>query len=84
MGEHPGYIVAQRVRARRRSLGWTQEELAQRTGLRQSAIARVEAGKSKNIETRTLIKLADGLDVSIDYLVGREELEAELVTAAAS
>jgi transcriptional regulator with XRE-family HTH domain len=74
MAEPPGYIVAQRVRARRRHLGWTQEELAQRCGLRQSAIARVEAGKSKNIETRTLIALADALDVSIDALVGREDL----------
>jgi transcriptional regulator with XRE-family HTH domain len=77
MGEPPGYIVAQRVRARRRALGWTQEELARRCGLHQSAIARVEAGRSRNIETRTLIALADGLGVSVDYLVGRAELPEE-------
>jgi hypothetical protein len=41
----------------------------------------VESGKSKNIETRTLIALADGLGVSIDSLVGREELPEELEPA---
>jgi transcriptional regulator with XRE-family HTH domain len=81
MREPPGHIVAQRVRIRRRALGWTQEELARRCGLHQSAIARVESGKSKNIETRTLIALADGLGVSIDSLVGREELPEELERA---
>jgi transcriptional regulator with XRE-family HTH domain len=74
MAEFPGAIVAQRVRTQRRKRGWTQEELARRCGLHQSAIARVESGRSKQIETRTLIALADGLGVRIDALVGREDL----------
>jgi transcriptional regulator with XRE-family HTH domain len=74
MAEFPGVIVAQRVRTQRRKRGWTQEQLARRCGLHQSAIARVESGRSKQIETRTLIALADGLGCRIDALVGREDL----------
>jgi transcriptional regulator with XRE-family HTH domain len=73
MEDNPGKIVAHRVHARRKALGWTQEILAQHAGLRQSAIARIESGKNRNIETNTLMALARALDVSLEYLVGMEE-----------
>jgi transcriptional regulator with XRE-family HTH domain len=69
--EHPGYIVGRRARRRRRDLNMTQEELSKRSGLRQSTIARIESGTTRNLETRTLIALAEGLGVSLDALVGR-------------
>jgi ribosome-binding protein aMBF1 (putative translation factor) len=50
-----GEIVAARVRR-----GWTQEELAHRTGTTQSAIARLESGQAQP-RMRTLQKLAEAL-----------------------
>ena len=48
-------IVAARFRR-----GWTQEELARRTGTTQSAIARLESGRAQ-LRMRTLRKLAEAL-----------------------
>lgn len=59
----------ERLTARRKECGFTQETLADRMGIAQPTIQRWESGKREpNIDQ--LIELAKILDVSIDWLVG--------------
>jgi transcriptional regulator with XRE-family HTH domain len=57
------------LRSLRESKGLTQSELATRCGLHWNAVAQFENGRSPSL--RNLVKLADGLQVSLDRLVGR-------------
>lgn len=62
--------IGARIRARRRELGWTQEELARRLGLRQNVISRLEAGNVNNPSVQMIRSLARVLGVTADYLIG--------------
>jgi DNA-binding XRE family transcriptional regulator len=45
-------IVARQIISRRRAAGWTQVELAERAGVRQETISRIESGKhAPNVST---------------------------------
>jgi transcriptional regulator with XRE-family HTH domain len=58
------------VRARRKALGWTQEELANRVdGMDQAAISRIESG-DQGLRTETLFNLAEALKVPVYRLFG--------------
>ena len=59
-----------RVKERRIELGWTQEELARRLGVRQNVVSRLEAGGVKTPNLVMLRTLARVLGVTTDYLVG--------------
>jgi transcriptional regulator with XRE-family HTH domain len=54
------YGLAMQVIERREALGLTQAELAEKTGVDQADISRVERG-SGNPTERTLVRLADAL-----------------------
>lgn len=56
-----------RVRAERRRNGWTQEELAERSGLHPTYIGGVERGE-RNVGLRSLWKIAGALGVSVGSL----------------
>lgn len=60
--------IGQRVRARRKQLGLTQEQLAERSGLSQQYVACVENG-TKGLGDESLIKLSGALEVSTDYIL---------------
>jgi transcriptional regulator with XRE-family HTH domain len=62
--------LGQRIRDRRRELGWTQEELARRLGVRQNVISRLESGTVSNPSIAMIRNLARVLGVTADYLVG--------------
>jgi len=63
-------VFCQRLRAAREYRGLTQGELAQRTGLQPSAVSHFETGVRKP-SFDNLRLLADKLDVTTDYLLGR-------------
>lgn len=58
----------QRVKFMREHWGWTQDDLRERTGFSKGFLSDVENDKS-NVSGANLLKLADALDVSIDWLV---------------
>jgi transcriptional regulator with XRE-family HTH domain len=58
----------QRVKFMREHWGWTQDDLRQRTGLSKGFLSDIENDK-RNASGANLLKLADVLDVSIDWLV---------------
>lgn len=59
-----------RIAARRSSLDLTQDQLADKTGLKRTSIQAYEANRNA-IPSETLALIADALKVSTDYLLGR-------------
>ena len=68
-----------KIQARRKALGLSQEELAQRMGVSRQSVTKWETGLSAPDLDR-LVELADTLGVSLDYLL-RDQ--AELPEASA-
>ena len=63
------YRLARRFAEARRSRGWTQKKLAQKTGLNQSGISTLESGQA-NPTFRTLQTLAAALGGKIELVIG--------------
>ena len=74
---------AERLRALRRENGWTQKELADRLRLKRPAVTLYETGR-REPDYGTLQKIAEVLQVSVDYLLGRTEVRGLVETAATS
>jgi len=70
-----------RIRALRKAHGLTQEVFAERAGLTYKHYQHVEAGRKFDIQLSTLIKIAQGLDLSLRELV---DFDAALPMAAES
>lgn len=62
--------TSERIKKRRLELGLTQEELAQKLGLKKSAIAKYESGRVENIKRSVLMKMSSILDCSPAWLLG--------------
>lgn len=68
-------IFAKRLKNIREEKGITQAELAQKVDLQTAAISHFETGQRKP-SFENLKKLANALNISIDYLMGREIKES--------
>ena len=68
----PSQVFPERLRTAREYRGLNQGELAQRAGMQPSAISHFETGNRKPSFDNLRI-LADALDVTTDYLLGRVE-----------
>ena len=64
---------AKHLKGIRKSKGLSQSDLAKLTGLKPAAISHLETGPQRP-SFDTLVKLADALSVSMDYLFGRDAL----------
>ncbi|MBI4283549.1 MAG: helix-turn-helix transcriptional regulator [Chloroflexi bacterium] len=62
--------LAIKVRELRQKLGWNQATLAQKSGITQATISRIEAGRVTQPKMRILHRLAGTLGTTIDYLAG--------------
>lgn len=65
--------MGERIRMMRKECGLTQGELAQKLGLKDSAVAKYENGRVENIKRSTIQKMADIFGCSPTYLLGIEE-----------
>lgn len=63
-------LFADRLRKLRNEHDWSQEELGKRINVTKVSISGYENG-NRSPDTETLQKIADVLDVSVDYLLGR-------------
>src|SRR5712692_2158349 len=61
--------VAQDLVALRESRGLSQVQLAARLGITQSAIAQLESAQPKNVELRTLVRVAAALGAHVDVSI---------------
>ncbi len=66
-----------RLRMSRLRLRLTQDSLGKTIGQDQSYVSRLERGEFTEITVTTLERLADALQVSTDYLLGREDERAQ-------
>ena len=60
--------LGQKIRTRRKELGYTQAELAQKTQTSQPYISQLENDKF-NLSTQMIVNISVALGVSIDYLL---------------
>lgn len=68
--------VAQDLVALRESRGLSQAQLAERLGITQSAIAQLESAQPKNVELRTLVRVATALGGHVDVSIrARRQVE---------
>jgi len=70
-------LLGERIRERRQELKLTQTELAQKTGLGQSSINRLENGDTPDPRASTLNALSAALGVSAEWLQGLDEAHPE-------
>ena len=65
-------MLAKRMKEFRNQKGWSQQKLAEKTGLSFNTITKIEQGVGDSPTLKTLLKLADAFDVTLDELVGRK------------
>lgn len=70
--------LGQRIRQKRKELGLSQEELANRLGLKsKSTICKIERGDD-NLTTSSIRQYADALNCTPSYLMGWENTEQQI------
>lgn len=55
-----------KIKEIRENLGWTQEELAERSGVTRVTISLIESGRTKNVMSGTIKAIANALGVPVD------------------
>ena len=70
--------IGERIHSRRKELGLTQEQLAERMDVSIQMISNLELGK-KAIRPENLVKICRILHISADYILRGERSELELV-----
>ncbi len=65
--------MGKRIAARRKALGITQEEIAEKLDVSTQMISNLECGK-KAIRLQNLVKLSEILNISIDYLLTGKQM----------
>lgn len=65
-------VFCERLIEQRKLNSFTQRQIADMLGIKQPSYIRYEKGESEP-SFENLVKLADIFDVSIDYLLGREQ-----------
>ena len=67
-------MLSKKIKELRKKAGWSQQKLAEKTGLSYSVVTKIEQGTAKQPTIQTMIKLADAFRVSIDELAERKSL----------
>lgn len=63
-------MLAKRLKECRKQKGWTQQKLAEKTGLSFNTITKIEQGIGDSPTLKTLLKLSEALEIGLDELVG--------------
>lgn len=66
-------MLSKRVKELRKQKGWSQQKLAEKTGLSFNTITKIEQGLAEHPNLKTLLKIADVFEISLDEVVGREK-----------
>ncbi|MDD5109421.1 MAG: helix-turn-helix transcriptional regulator [Candidatus Omnitrophica bacterium] len=65
-------MIGEQIKKFRKKKGWSQQKLAEESGLSFNTITRIEQGIGDSPTLNTLVKLADVLGVGLDELAGRK------------
>lgn len=74
--------IEQDLAALRKARGVSQRELAERLGVSQPAIAKIEAGRAKNLELRTVVRYAAALGARVWFGITKGRRRARAVVLA--
>lgn len=69
--------ISKRIKQCREALGLSKAQLAKRAGFPRATITHIEQRDSDGLSAKTLKKLADALNVSADYILGRDKKKTE-------
>ncbi len=69
--QHIGEIIQEL----RKKKDMTQEELAQKSGVSYTTLIKIERGSVQNPTVKTIKRIADALDASVDLLLGKINLD---------
>jgi transcriptional regulator with XRE-family HTH domain len=75
MDEQAQQQLGERIHILRRRRGLTSAALAKQVGTARATISRLENTRKPQVSFDLLIRIADVLGVSLDYLAGRKETE---------
>ena len=70
--------IGKRITDRRKSLGWTQQELADRGDLTPQFVSYAESGK-RAMRPENLLKLSSTLGVSADFLLSGDIIDKDML-----
>ena len=70
--------IGNRITERRKGLGWTQEELAEKEDLTPQFVSYGESGK-RAMRPENLLKLSKALNVSADYLLTGDIVDKDML-----
>ena len=65
-------MLSKKIKELRKKAGWSQQKLAEKTGLSYSVVTKIEQGAATMPTIQTMIKIADAFSISLDELVGRK------------
>lgn len=74
-------VTSERIKQRRTQLKISQEELADRLGTSQTQVSRYERGEN-DPTGNVLVKFADALDTTTDWLLGRTDIAERPIRGA--
>jgi transcriptional regulator with XRE-family HTH domain len=69
-------LLAERLQSMREARGLTQTALAARAGLNLGNVNELEQQRKTSVRADTIVALADVLNISADYLLGRTDTPA--------
>ena len=72
--------TGKRIKARRKDLGMTQEELGQKAGVTKATINKYETGIVQNLQLSNIEDMAKALNLSPRYIMGLTDNVAEVHT----
>jgi len=67
-------LLGKRLKEIREKREWSQSQLEEKSGIPAVMISQFETGVRKNPSAATLVKLANALSISMDYLLGRTDV----------
>jgi transcriptional regulator with XRE-family HTH domain len=74
--------LGKRIVARRRALGWSQNELARRAEVNHPTLFKIEADQRRNPSVSVVVRIAQALGTSAEALYGLEREETRLLVEA--
>lgn len=60
--------MGSKVREFREKRKMSQEELAEKSGVSRGTISAIETGRSENVNSKTLLRIAEALDTTVDQI----------------
>jgi transcriptional regulator with XRE-family HTH domain len=69
--------IGERLQELRKERGWTQQELADRSGIKRGYIALLESNRRRSIGARNALKLAGAFGITVDELLREKKVLIE-------